>query len=190
MHTKKIAQPVSLTPRKQAVWMWGIRICLVSSNISWSKRSTRVRLSVFQCRRRRSRTSRLLLGNSINYRKVRCLLWFISLLGCGALCSSCGGPESPAAKHESSALETLQAQADSTPIHELEFEQRSGYHFACIPNKGRRTWVMLDARQEPLYKQMPTGPFELTRRQFEQILETRTVTPTVVECLRSHVSEP
>lgn len=113
----------------------------------------------------------------------------MNLLACGVVCSSCGGPESPAAKHESSVLETLQAQTESKPISQLEFQERSGYHFACIPRKGGRIWVMLDAREEPLYKQMPTGPFELTQQQFEQILETKSVTPTVVECLRSHVLE-
>lgn len=121
---------------------------------------------------------------------MRCPVWFVNLVGSAIVCSSCGGPESPATKHEASVLETVEAQTESTPIHELEFHQRSGYHFACIPSKGRRIWVMLDPREEPLYKQIPTGPFELTQQQFERILETKTVTPTVVECLRSHVLGP
>jgi hypothetical protein len=110
-------------------------------------------------------------------------------LACAGVFSSCGGPESPAAKHESSVLETLQVQSESEPIQDLEFRERSGRHFACIPAKGRRIWVMLDPREEPFYKQMPTGQFELSQRQFQQILESRTATPTVVECLRSHVSQ-
>ena len=71
----------------------------------------------------------------------------------------------------------------------MEFRERSGYHFACIPAKGHRIWVMLDAKEEPLYKQMPTGPYELSPQQFQQILQAKNVTSTVVECLRSHVRE-
>jgi hypothetical protein len=104
-----------------------------------------------------------------------------------ALCLSCGGPESPGGKHESSVLETLEAQTQGEPIHDVEFRERSGYHFVCIPDKGRRVWVMLDPRQEPLYKQMPPGTFEITSQQFQRILESKAVTPTVAECLRSHV---
>ena|ERR1700730_118443 len=118
------------------------------------------------------------------------LCFVISVLGCGVLCSSCGGPESPAAKYEASVLETLEAQSESEPIQEMEFRERSGYQFVCIPSQGHRIWVMLNPKEEPFYKQMPTGPFVLTPQQFERILETKAVTPTVVECLRSHVLEP
>jgi hypothetical protein len=117
-------------------------------------------------------------------------LWVVSLLGCGVLCSSCGGPESPAAKHELSVLETLQAQTESEPIHEMEFRERSGFHFVCISAKEHRSWVMLDAKEEPVYKQMPAGPFELTSQEFQRVLETKTVTPAVVKSLRSHILEP
>jgi len=121
---------------------------------------------------------------------MRGLACLLKLTACVVLCSSCGGPESPAAKHEASVLETVQAETDSKPIQDLEFKERSGYHFVCIPSKGRRIWVMLDAREEPFYKQMPTGPFELTQQQLERILESKSVTSTVVECLRSHVLQP
>ena len=112
----------------------------------------------------------------------------IGYLGLIAL-TGCGGPESPAAKHEWSVIETIEAQNKSTTIAEMTWITTDEYHLVGFESAGHRTWIMLNPREVPYYKQMPKGEYKLSSHQLDQIKASGLATPTVVECLTSHVSD-
>ena len=99
------------------------------------------------------------------------------------------GRESPGDKHESSILQSLEATHRDSPISDLEFSEREGYHILCVPgaDNGKRVWIMLDPRNPPFYKQLPHDSYSLSREQHERITATRHSTSTVEESLSSHV---
>jgi hypothetical protein len=107
------------------------------------------------------------------------------------ICSmtGCGGPESPAGKHEWSVIETIEAKnrAKKT-FSEMEWVTENGYHLVCFESMGHRIWIMLDPREVPYYKQMPKGNYKLTSQQLDRIKESGFASSTVLECLTSHVS--
>jgi hypothetical protein len=105
----------------------------------------------------------------------------------GLLC--CSDPESPAAKHEWSVLESVDIRNRAKPIGEMEIVQEEGYHFLCVGANGSWLSIMLDPKRPPYYKQMPKGDYKLTAAQLQVIKDSRFATPTVLECLLSHVSE-
>jgi hypothetical protein len=105
------------------------------------------------------------------------------------LMTCCGGPESPAGKHESSVIETIEARNRDKAISEMEWVTEDGYHLICLESMGRRIWIMLDAREVPYYKQMPRGNYKLTSQQLDRIKASGFATSTVLECLGSHASD-
>jgi hypothetical protein len=105
------------------------------------------------------------------------------------LMTGCGGPESPAGKHESSVIETIEARNRDRPISETEWVTEEEYHLVCLDSGGRRIWIMLNPREAPYYKQMPKGNYKLTSQQLDRIKASGVATSTVLECLASHVSD-
>jgi hypothetical protein len=99
------------------------------------------------------------------------------------------GRESPGDKHEWSILQSLEATHRDSPISDLEFSERDGYHILCVPAAGnsKRVWIMLDPRNPPFYKQLPHDGYSLSRKQYERITASRHATSTVEESLLSHV---
>ena len=99
------------------------------------------------------------------------------------------GRESPGDKHEWSILQSLEATHRDSPISDLEFSERAGYHILCVPGAGnsKRVWIMLDPRNPPFYKQLPHDSYSLSQEQYQQITDTRHTTSTVEESLSSHV---
>jgi len=104
---------------------------------------------------------------------------------------SCGvnGRESPGDKTEWSILQSLEATHRDSPISELEFSERDGYHILCVPSAGssKRVWIMLDPRNPPFYKQLPHENYFLSQQQYERITVSRHATSTVEESLSSHI---
>ena|SRR3984893_2543320 len=98
-------------------------------------------------------------------------------------------PESPAAKHEWSVLESVGARYTSPKDGAIQTLEEDGYHFAGVESEGRLVWVMLNPKISPFYKQTPKGNYKLSSQQFRQIKDTGAASATVVECLSSHVSE-
>lgn len=107
------------------------------------------------------------------------------------ICSmtGCGGPESPAGKHESSVIETIEAKNRDRAISKMEWVTEDGYHLVCLESVGHRIWIMLDPREVPYYKQMPKGNYKLTSQQLDRIRASGFASLTVLECLASHVSD-
>lgn len=105
------------------------------------------------------------------------------------LMTCCGGPESPAGKHESSVIETIEAKNRNRAISEMEWVKEDGYDLICLESRGHRIWIMLNPREAPYYKQMPKGNYKLTSRQLDRIKASGLASSTVLECLASHVSD-
>jgi hypothetical protein len=99
------------------------------------------------------------------------------------------GRESSGDKREWSILQSLEATHRDSPISDLEFSQRDGYHILCVPgaDSAKRVWIMLDPRNPPFYKQLPHDGYSLSRQQYERITVARHATSTVEESLSSHV---
>ena len=118
--------------------------------------------------------------------KEPCAVLFVScafvLLGCS------NDPESPQAKREWSIIQAAEAQNAAKPITQLELVGKEEFHLACLPWKGRRIWVLLNARATPFYKQMPLENFTLSEEDLQRVKDTGWASPTVLECLASHTS--
>lgn len=100
------------------------------------------------------------------------------------------GRESFGDKEEWSILQGLESSNREKPISKLEFQTVGKYQIVCVPlTSGERTWIMLNPKNPPFYKQLPTGQYSLTNGQYRQILNTGHVTSTVSECLSSHAQE-
>jgi hypothetical protein len=99
-------------------------------------------------------------------------------------------PESSGAKSENSTLLAMMLRHDSEPITSVKLFTEMEYHFVCVPTKGRKIWVMLDARYTPYYKQQPWDQnFTISRADFERIEQSKVATPVVLQCLASHMSD-
>jgi hypothetical protein len=102
---------------------------------------------------------------------------------------SCGSdPESPAAKHEWSVLEAVEARNTLGESAELEWSELSGYHFVGLRSNAHHIWIMLDPAVAPYYKQIPRGNYQLTARELQKIKDKGFANSTVIECLSSHVA--
>lgn len=115
----------------------------------------------------------------------------ICLLGSSVFFLACcrDDPESSAAKHEWSVLESVAAKQTSPKDGGIQTQEEDGYHFIGLESEGHLVWVMLNPQISPFYKQTPRGNYKLSPQQFRQIKDTGTASATVVECLSSHVSE-
>jgi hypothetical protein len=118
----------------------------------------------------------------------RLAVYFVSFATICAM-TSCGGPESPAGKHESSVIETIEAKNRDKAISEMELVTEDGYHLVCLKADSHRIWIMLDPREAPYYKQMPKGSYKLTSQQLNRIKASGFANSTVLECLASHISD-
>ena len=101
--------------------------------------------------------------------------------------SSGDGRESFTDKRECSILQSIEFRNRDRPVSDLEFLDRGDYHIVGIPTEqGKATWVMLNPRSAPYYKQMGEN-YSLTKEQFGRIISTHHAISTVENCLESHV---
>ena len=110
----------------------------------------------------------------------------ISIIAGAAGLTGCG--EELATKPEWSILQGLEAEYRAKPVPELTVMVRSNHYFVSLQGCNiDHVWVMLDAKESPLYKQMPPGNYQLTAAALDTITRTDHCNSTVIECLRSHL---
>lgn len=114
-------------------------------------------------------------------------VWFVYLY----LTKAEDNRESAGAKREWGILQSLEYDHRQQPIDKIEFRDIDGYHIVCVRSEaGKRTWIMLNPKYPPFYKQMPQVQFSLSSDQFNQIEGLdghQALTSTVEICLLSHV---
>jgi len=99
------------------------------------------------------------------------------------------GRESFGDKREWGMLQVLESENRTNSISKMEFVEKSEYRIVCCPGSGgQRTWIMLNPKNPPYYKQIPSSDYSLTVDNYKEICAHRT-TSTVEECLRSHVRD-
>ena len=92
-------------------------------------------------------------------------------------------------KREWSVVQSVEWARRDKPAGKLEIVQKEEFFLAGIPTQGgkKETWVMLNPRNPPYYKQLPEGNYSLSKKDMEQILATGAVVSTVENCLESHL---
>jgi len=98
-------------------------------------------------------------------------------------------PESPTAKHEWSLLESTQAKYANQALEKLIFVKSDDYEIVGIPAKPETIWILLNPKTTPYYRQFPKGNYLLSTAQLQQIKSRGGCSPTVMECLLSHIHE-
>jgi hypothetical protein len=105
--------------------------------------------------------------------------------------TSCSGDghESFTDKHEWSIMQEIDARHPNHSIADLEFiDDQEDYHIVGIPDAhGKATWVMLNPRSAPYYKQSGGENYSLSEKQLQRVVNSRHVISTVENCLGSHV---
>jgi hypothetical protein len=104
-------------------------------------------------------------------------------------CCNGDGREGGSDKHEWSLMQVIENRNGNQVVRDFQFIDEEDYHIVAIPNlKGKTTWVMLNPRSPPYYKQSGDN-FSLTQEQLERITRSRHTISTVEEALKSHLSE-
>jgi hypothetical protein len=99
------------------------------------------------------------------------------------------GRESLGDKREWSIMQAIEAQNRNRSVSDLEFVDTAGYQIVGIPNIARKTtWVMLNPKNPPYYKQFGVT-YVLTKEQLQRIILNRHAISTVAEGLASHREE-
>ena len=123
-----------------------------------------------------------------------CAFAFVSLLLVSSIfhvtCSGDGRMSATSIKEES-ILRSIYEREQDHLVSGLEFRDEGDYHIVGIPDKqGKPTWVMLDPRSAPYYKELKVGEgYSVTQDQIWRIDDTHHAISTVRECLVSHCSE-
>jgi hypothetical protein len=92
-------------------------------------------------------------------------------------------------KSEYGALQGIEYEERNNSISEVKIIKRGGYIFAGFPiDDGHgNTWVLLNARHSPYYKQMPAARFSITTTDLLKIRNIPEVTETVIAVLETHI---
>ena len=101
------------------------------------------------------------------------------IMGCGANGS----------KSEYGALQGIEHEERSNPISDLKIIKRNGSVFAGFPIDGGsgNTWVLLNAKYSPYYKQMPAAQFSITVTSLLRIKNMPEVSDTVIAVLETRI---
>lgn len=114
-----------------------------------------------------------------------------------ATLGACSGPESPGSKSEYSVLQAVEYQNRDKPISVPELTTIQGYELLALPASGipsppihqGRTWIMLKAQHEPLWKQIPqTEAYTVPQSLLDELVREKRVSPVAEQILRAHVS--
>jgi hypothetical protein len=94
-------------------------------------------------------------------------------------------------KSEYLALQVLEQAERKTMITNAEIRTKHGYIIAGFrATSGKEnTWVLLNAKHSPYYKQMPQVPFTLTRADMDKIRRMPEVSETVLAVLETRIRE-
>lgn len=98
--------------------------------------------------------------------------------------------ESMGGKREWSILQSLEYDYRQKSIDKIEFKDIDEYHMVCLQSEsGQRTWIMLNPKYPPFYKQMPQVQFSLSPDELNRIRNYQSFTSTVEVCLASHLKK-
>lgn len=113
---------------------------------------------------------------------VAYVLWFVVLGAVGIFFS-----DELRSKHEWSVLQAVSASHElkSDGIAVFRYED---YCVAGIPGKHGSVWILLNAKNPPLYKQIPAdGTYKITSADVEYLAhECEGINPLVIEQMKSH----
>lgn len=109
-----------------------------------------------------------------------------SIAVAACLLASCSGPDSIGNKSEWSALQGVEYEYRSMSRSAPLVLTVSDYQMVGLPATSRSglVWVLLNPKNEPLYKQLPQGPYHLSASQLAALNVTE---PAVLAGLRAHV---
>ena len=104
------------------------------------------------------------------------------------LITSCSGTESLGSKSEWSVLQGVEFDHRTDRLSTPVVLNASGYRVAGFPRSDATgtTWVMLNPKSTPLYKQLPQASFSLSS---VQLAGLGSIEPSVLAQLRTHVRE-
>ncbi len=114
------------------------------------------------------------------------------LVICGWLVYRCiMSNEELASKPEWAAIQIIELQHRDNASDQMEFVTVGEYSIVGLPvhEARKRIWIMLNPRNPPYYKQLPTGSYTLSTEELKTILASGVVTSTVAKCLESHVQD-
>lgn len=102
------------------------------------------------------------------------------------LVAGCDGPESPQSKSEYAVLQGTEYEARNSPLSEPVVRKVEEFELLGVRGQnGTNVWVLLRARAEPYYKQMPPGAYYSVPETLVQRLESeKRVSPEVARWLR------
>jgi hypothetical protein len=106
-----------------------------------------------------------------------------ALLGCEAV-------EDTMSKGEYSVLQVVEYEHRQTPVSGVQVIEKNGYLVAGFRPDGanENVWVLLNARHEPYYKQMPDTPFKVSKETLDTIRRTPGVSKEVLAALEERLS--
>ena len=92
-------------------------------------------------------------------------------------------------KSEYGALQGIEQEERSNFISDVKIIKRNGYVFAGFPTDDgqRNTWVLLNAKYSPYYKQMPAARFSITFTDLSKIKNIPEVSETVIAVLETRI---
>lgn len=94
-------------------------------------------------------------------------------------------------KREWGELQIVESHNRSTTISEPEISEQRGLNYLSVPAlvTGQRTWILLDAKYPPYYKQIPAkNNFQITTQDLDLIKSKGVASETVLQCLESHLA--
>jgi hypothetical protein len=102
------------------------------------------------------------------------------------LAVACGGPESPQSKSEYAALQGAELEGRSSQLSEPVVRNVQRFELLGVRGQnGTNVWVLLRARSEPYYKQVPAGvPYSVPEALVQRLEREKRVSPEVARWLR------
>lgn len=94
-------------------------------------------------------------------------------------------------KREWGELQIVESENRSTPISKPEVSEQRGLNYLVVPalSTGARTWILLDAKYPPYYKQMPANNnYQITRQDLDMVKAKGMASETVIQVLESHLA--
>jgi hypothetical protein len=119
--------------------------------------------------------------------KIKVIFRMIIILVAGFLLfMDCGANGS---KSEYGALQGIEYEERNNPISGVKIVKRNGYVFAGFPiDDGHgNTWVLLNAKHSPYYKQMPAARFSITSTDLSKIKNIPEASDTVIAVLETRI---
>lgn len=94
-------------------------------------------------------------------------------------------------KEEYGILQGVEYAERNSTISKVEIRRQNSYMLAGFrATSGKvNTWVLLNAKHSPYYKQIPQVQFALTHAEFEQIRSMPEVSDTVIAVLETRIQE-